>query len=72
MDLHQQDFYVPHLYSLDLGGLDDRGLGCLDYTMHLNRLTIGQLHQRYSGTAGRNLCRCYGSLQGQESETKLS
>ncbi len=30
-----------HLYSLDLWGLDDRGLGSLDHPVHLDCLTVG-------------------------------
>lgn len=64
-------FILFYLYSLDLRGLDDRGLGCLNHPVHLNRLAVGQLHQGDCGTAGRNLCCRYGSLQGQESDKPL-
>ncbi len=41
-----------YLYSLHMWGLYDRGLGCLDDTVNLHRLPIGQLNKGHSGPSG--------------------
>lgn len=41
---------VFHLHSLDLWGLDNRGLCSLNDPVDLNRLSVWELHQCYCGT----------------------
>ena len=53
---------VFHLHSLDLWGLDNRGLSSLNDPMDLNRLSVWELHQRHCGTCCRGVARRHGHL----------
>lgn len=57
------DGSFSYLHSLNLWRLNDRGLGGLDHTVHLDRLAVGKLHQCYCGITGGNLGRCYRRLE---------
>lgn len=54
-----------YLNGLDLWGLYDGGLCCLDDPVDLDCLSVGQLDQRNGGTRGSNLAGCDGRLQGR-------
>lgn len=54
---------VFDLHSLDLWGLDNRGLCSLNDPMDLNRLSVWELHQCYCGTCCRGVACRHGHLQ---------
>lgn len=58
-----------YLHSLDLRGLDNRRLCGLDDTMDLDRLPIGELHQRYRWPCGWGVACCHRYLEPQVTHT---
>lgn len=56
-------FVCVHLHSLDLWGLDNRGLCSLNDPVDLNRLSVWELHQCYRRTCCWGMACCHGDLK---------